>query len=184
MTTKIGLTALEFFNSGAETDGFELVRGEVVAMPPPGDRHGIVCANSVFLLKTYARNVGRGVVMSNDAGIITDKGPDSVRGVDVALFLSPSWAAQGDPAGYTDEPPDVAVEVRSPGQAWGALLAKVGEYLKMGIRLVWVVDPEVRRVTVFTPNSEPQVLAAENDLDGGAVLPGFRCRVADLFEGC
>lgn len=183
MATKTLMTAAEFWNSGPQTDGFELVRGELVPMPPPGDLHGIVCVNVAFALKSYTKQRGHGVVMSNDAGIITEKDPDSVRGVDVALFLHPAWAGQPAPEGYTDQPPDLAVEVRSPNQAWAAIVTKVGEYLRMGVRLVWVVDPKVRRVTVFTTDREPQTFAAENDLDGGDVLPGFRCRVEDFFEG-
>lgn len=177
------MSALEFWNSGPSTDGFELVRGELFPMPPPGDQHGIVCANVVFLLKTYTKQAGRGVVMGNDAGIITEKDPDSVRGVDVALFLAPNWGSGSVPEGYTDQPPELAVEVRSPTQAWGDLAVKVGEYLRMGVRLVWVVDPKARRVTVFTSEHEPLTFAAESELDGGDALPGLRCRSAEFFEG-
>jgi Uma2 family endonuclease len=183
MATKTLMTALDFLQSGPHTDGFELVRGEPTPMPPPGDQHGIVCVNGGYLLKAYTKQLGHGVVMGNDSGIITEKNPDTVRGVDLALFLQPKWGSQGAPEGYTDQPPDLAVEVRSPEQAWSALLAKVGEYLAMGVRIVWIIDPRVRRVTVFTADREPQTFAAENELDGGAILPGFRCRVAELFEG-
>jgi Uma2 family endonuclease len=183
MATKMLMTAVEFSKSGSSTDGFELVRGEIIPMPPPGDRHGIVCANGVFLLKTYTRKLGRGTVMSNDSGIVTAKGPDSVRGVDIALFLNPIWQDQPAPEGYTDQAPDLAVEVRSPHQSWSDIVAKVAEYLRMSVRWVWVVDPQVRRVTLFAPDSAPQTLAAENEIGGGTILPGFKCLVADLFEG-
>ena len=52
----------------------------------------------------------------------------------------------------------------------------------MGVPLVWIIDPSVKRVTVFRPDEAPVTLAAENDIDGGPVLPGFRCRVADFFS--
>lgn len=183
MGTKTFMTAVEFWSSGPATDAFELIRGELVPMPPPGDRHGIVCANGIFLLKSYTRQLGRGVVLGNDAGIITEKEPDSVRGIDISLFLDPPWLGQPAPEGYTDKAPDLAVEVRSPHQPWSDMLAKVGELLRMGTHWVWVVDPGVRRVTLFTPDREPQILAADNDIDGGELLPGFRCRVAEWFEG-
>jgi len=179
MPTKTLMTAAEFEKTGPVTDGCELVRGEIVPMPPPGDRHGRVCVNSSYLLKGYTKAQGRGTVIGNDSGIITRRDPDSVRGVDVAVFMNPNWEA---PAGYTAEPPDLAVEVRSPSQTWTQVLDKVGEYLRMGVRLVWVIDPVRQRVTVFQPDEEPITFAAENDLDGGTVLPGFRCRVAELFE--
>jgi Uma2 family endonuclease len=183
MATKTLMTAATFSNSGPETDGFELVRGELVPMPPPGDKHGIVCVNVSYLLKAFTKQLGHGVVMGNDSGIITEKEPDSVRGVDVALFLYPAWIEGAAPEGYTDQPPDLIVEVRSPSQSWSNVVAKVAEYLKMGVKLVWVVDPKARRLTVFSPDREPETFAAENEWDGGAVLPGFHCKVADLFEG-
>lgn len=179
MPTKMLMTAAEFFNTGPETDGYELVRGELVPMPPPGDRHGIVCVNTGYLLKSYTRSIGRGKVMGNDAGVITRQDPDTVRGVDIALFLKEDWQP---PVGYTTEAPDVAVEVKSPSQSWTEILEKVREYLAMGVRMVWVLDPEWQRLTVFRPDQAPVTYAPENELDGGDVLPGFRCRVAEFFE--
>ncbi len=181
MATKTLMTSTDFWHSGSQTDGFELVRGELIPMPPPGDQHDVVCVNASFMLKTYTKRIGRGVVMSNDSGIITEKDPDSVRGVDVALYLAPSW--QAVPEGYSDLAPDLAVEVRSPSQSWSQVVAKVAEYLKMGVKLVWVIDYKVKRLTVFSPDREPETFAAENEWDGGTVLPGFHCNVAELFEG-
>jgi Uma2 family endonuclease len=62
---------------------------------------------------------------------------------------------------YIDAPPDLAVEVRSEGQAWKNLLAKSNEYLQMGARMEWIVDPVVSRLTVFEPEGEPAIYAAE-----------------------
>lgn len=183
MATKTLMTATEFEQTGAETDGFELVRGELIPMPPPGVKHGVVCGNTIFLLKTYTKQIGRGVVVGNDSGIITEKDPDSVRGVDVALFLNPTWNGNVAVDGYTDQIADLLVEVRSPSQSWSAVVAKVSEYLQMGVKLVWAIDPKVKRLTVFTPDREPETFAAENEWDGGAMLPGLHFRVADLFEG-
>ena len=84
------------------------------------------------------------------------------------VYLTPSWAADEAPDDYMREPPDLAVEVRSTDQPWKQLLEKVTEYLKLGVRLVWVIDPSTLRVHVFRPDEEPQVLAAENDFYGGA----------------
>jgi Uma2 family endonuclease len=181
MSTQVLMTAAEFFRSGRETDGFELVCGELRPMPPPEDRHGEVAANVVFVLKTYVRSLGHGTVVCNDAGILTRRDPDSVRGVDAALFLRPNWQDQPAPEGYTGEPPDLVVEIRSPSEDWPDVLDKVGEYLRMRARLVWVVDPRRQRVTTFSRKEEPTALAPENELDGGDILPGFRCRVAELF---
>jgi Uma2 family endonuclease len=181
MAAKTLMTAAEFAKTGSETDGYELVRGELVPIPPPAKNHGYVSANAVFLLGSHTKKRGKGIVMCNDTGLITRRRPDTVRGVDVMVYVNPKTSGRDIPDGYAKEPPDLAVEIRSPSQSWKELMEKVLEYLNMGVRLVWVVDPKVKRVTVFSQDSEPQTFAAENELDGGDVLPGFRCKVAEFF---
>lgn len=182
MSTRHSLmTADEFANTGPETDGFELVRGEMVPMPPAKGAHGAVCVNVGYLLKVYVKARGAGSVIGNDSGIITERDPDTVRGIDVALFLDPPWTGLA-PNRWLHEPPDLAVEVRSEGQPWKELLTKADEYIQMGSPMVWIIDPSVKRLTVFQPDSEPLTYAAENELDGGTILPGFRCRIIEFFE--
>src|SRR6185436_14676935 len=112
MPAKAWMTAEEFARTGPETDGYELVRGELVPMPPARRRHGEVCVNVAAILKNYKKSRGKGHVVSNDTGIVTETDPDTVRGVDVAYFAKSSkWDKKQDK--YIDEPPDLAVEVRS-----------------------------------------------------------------------
>lgn len=54
-------------------------------------------------------------------------------------------------------------------------------YIEPGVRLVWVIDSDDRKVIVYTPNSLPRVLNEHNELDGGDVLPDFRLRVSEIF---
>ena len=124
MPTKTLMSAAEFARSGAEIDGYELVRGALQSMPPAKGRHGAVCMKVGFLLTIYTQQLGYGVVVSNDSGLLTERNPDTVRGVDVALFLTPSWQGQEVPDAYFEEPPTLAVEVRSSDQSWRELLAK------------------------------------------------------------
>lgn len=63
----------------------ELVKGKIVTMPPPGFRHGEICAQIAFLLKLAIQDTERGRVLSNDSGVVTERGPDSVRGPDVSF---------------------------------------------------------------------------------------------------
>lgn len=180
MPTKTSMTAEEFANTGPETDGFELVRGELVQMPPTRGRHGEVCGSVIYLLKAYKKNRGIGCVLGNDVGVITETDPDTVRGADVLFFLNPSWTGPA-PNRYFDEPPTLAVEVRSEGQPWKDL-TKMDEYLAMGAAMAWIVDPDNERLTVYEPNREPVFYAGASEFDGGDVLPGLRFKVSEVFE--
>jgi Uma2 family endonuclease len=180
MPTKTLMTAAEFANTGSETDGYELVRGKLVLMPPARRLHGKVCGNVVALLWVYKKTRGQGEVFGNDTGIITETDSDTVGGMDAALYLR-ATPEDNCPDRYCDTPPDLAVEVRSEGQQWKELLAKMHEYMQIGARMVWIVDPSVRRLTVFEANREPITYAAENEFDGGDILPGLRFKVAEVF---
>src|SRR5262249_27328554 len=77
--------------------------------------------------------------------------------------------------------PDRAIEILSPGQHWPDFLSKIQFYLLNGVRLVWIVDPATRTVTVEQPGQDARILQAGDVVDGGAVLPGFSVSVDQLF---
>jgi len=159
---------------------FELNRGEVVEMSRPGEVHSVVCANIVWALSNYVRQRRRGRVLSNDPGLILERDPDTVRGPDVVLFdtartydeLHPKWV---------EEVPALAVEVWSPNDRIGKMTRRTALFLKAGIRLVWLVDPEARDVTVHRKGADPYVVEEDQELTGEDVLPDLRVGVADFF---
>jgi len=159
---------------------FELVRGEVIELPPPMKRHGAVCMNTGWLLGGYTRQRGKGYLTGNDSGVILEHDPDTVRGPDVALYEDAQTFAELHPK-YGEIPPRLAVEVLSPNDRADRVQRKVTDYLRNGVDMVWVIDPEARTVTVYRPDKGPRVYEEHEELDGEDVLPGFRCRVADFF---
>lgn len=177
------LTAAEFAARPEPADGSkeELVRGEVVTMPPPGFTHGIVQLNIGYLLKAYLKGnrIGRATV---ESGLVTEQEPDSVRGPDVAYWSYERVPAGESPAVYPDVAADIVAEVLSPGNSRKKLAAKIREYFASGVRLVWVVDPDGMTVTVYTRPGDGTVLWSDATLTAGDVLPGFSCPVASLFE--
>lgn len=175
------VTIAEFERMPDPADGsrLELVRGEVVVMPPPKGKHGICCSRIDRLIGNFADAHKLGWVTTNDTGVVLERGPDTVRGPDVAF-----WSITRQPAipeGYFEIPPDLAVEVLSPDDRRKNVRAKIKEYLFYGVKLVWLVDPETRTVTVYRGSPRGTELDEEDELDGGDVLPGFLCKVADLF---
>lgn len=160
---------------------FELQRGEIVELPPPKKRHGIVCGNIARILGNYAVGVGSGYVTTNDAGYITERNPDSVRGPDVAYWSDTESVTANDPQ-YTESPPVVAVEILSPDDRINRVNQKINEYLNSGVQEVWIIDPASRDVAIHRSGVAPQFLLEQDELDGGTTLPGFRCAVAGFFR--
>ncbi|HET6572487.1 MAG TPA: Uma2 family endonuclease [Fimbriiglobus sp.] len=175
------LTVEEFMKLPDPPDGskMELAKGEVVLMPPPKGRHGVICSRIDRRVGNFVDEHKLGWVTANDAGVVLERGPDTVRGPDVAF-----WSIVRQPTipdAYFEVPPDLAVEVLSPGDSRKAAQAKIKEYVFYGVRLVWLVDPKARTVTVFAGTIQGKTLDESGTLDGGDVLPGFTCKVAELF---
>jgi Uma2 family endonuclease len=75
----------------------------------------------------------------------------------------------------------VAIEVVSPSDDYEALMTKIIDYLRAGVRQVWLVSPTAQTVTIHRSLTEVKVFGMGDEIDGGEVLPGFRCPVAELF---
>jgi len=107
--------------------------------------------------------------------------PRKVRKPDISLIHPERLSAEQLEEGFLTLPPDLAVEVVSPNDLAYEIEEKVREYLEAGVRLVWVVYPPTRTVHIRRGDGTIAVAASTNDLEGEGVVPGFRCRVGDLF---
>jgi len=176
------ITAEEFRRMPEPGDGSkqELVRGEIVTMPPPGFQHGVCQYRVARVLGEYvdAQQLGRITV---ESGVVTHREPDTIRGPDVAFWSAERLPFDQTPEGYPDVAADLAVEIISPNDLHHHVQEKVLEYLGRGVRMVWLVDPETRTVTVYRSRQEVRILQQEDTLSGEDVVPGFGCSVADLF---
>ena len=177
------MTAEEFFLTEEYEDGkYELVKGEIEFMPPPGFRHGEVQTTIAFIIKLFLKSHRLGRIVT-ESGALTERDPDTVRGPDVSFYSAERLPFGVEVIAYHDLPPDLCVEVRSPSDTKVGLRAKAHEYLAGGVKLVWVVDPEDHSVTVYDSKLKSTVLEAEATLTADAVLPGFSCLVSDFFNG-
>lgn len=179
-TTKL-ITAEEFAQMPDPPDGSlqELVNGEIETMPPPKGKHGVCCSRVDRLIGNFVDEAGLGWVTSNDTGFVLARDPDTVRGPDIAFYRKDRVPQVPDD--YFEVPPDLAVEVVSPSDSHSKLQIKVRSYLQRGVRMVWLVDPELRIVTVYRTLNESRTLEEEHTLSGEDVLPGFSVPVSKLF---
>ena len=160
----------------------ELIRGVLVVREPPGFRHGEIMARLASALITYVDAHGIGRVVAGDAGFKLESDPDTVRGSDIA-FVSRERLPQGSPVGFPSFAPDLAIEVLSPGDRAGEMLAKVADWLSAGTRLVWVIDPERRLARIYRQDGSESILGEHDAVDGEDVVPGFSCNVSLILPG-
>lgn len=131
-------------------------------------------------LWTHADLTRAGAVFVGDTGFTLARNPDTVRGPDIA-FIRTERLPQPIPSTFLDFAPDLVVEILSPDDRPGAILAKVGDWLDAGARLVWVVDPERRVARVYRQDGTEDVISGDGALLGEDVLPGFSCTLPTVL---
>ena len=157
----------------------ELVDGALRVYPPPGARHGHTHGAVFALLRAHVTAHGLGETFV-ETGFVLKRDPDVVRAPDVSFLRADRVPVDGLPDGYIDGPPDLAVEVISPSDTLYEVEDKIAQYLAAGTRLAWVVNPRRRTVAVHAPGAPVHVLGGDDTLDGGDVVPGFRCAVREF----
>lgn len=180
--TQKPVTAEELLRTPEDGLRRELVCGEVRTMAPAGYQHGKIAQNLASLLDRYVRENGFGVVLAAETGFKIAGNPDTVRAPDAAFVRRERVEAVGEVEGYWPEAPDLAVEVVSPNDRFAEVEEKVADWLAAGTRMILVVNPRARTVTVRLSEKESRILSEEETLDGGQVLPGWTLSVADVFR--
>ncbi len=157
----------------------ELVRGELRTMSPAGHWHGDVCSVLDRLLSTYVHENKLGKVYVNDTGFVLARKPDTVLAPDLAFVRRGRLPKTRN--GFFVGPPDLAIEVRSPGDSRRSVREKAQEWLAHGTSCVWIVDPRKQMVTIMEPLRDARELAGDDELTGGALVPGFAVSLRTIF---
>jgi Uma2 family endonuclease len=175
------VTANELLTLETAGKSTELVRGRLIVREAPSTYHGRVQGILTVIVGSYVRAHALGAVFGQGTGFQIAFDPDTVRAPDLA-FVDRARVAGIARRGYAALAPDLVAEILSPDDRPGEVLAKVGEWLDAGVRLVWVIDPDRRVATVYRADGSVMTASPDGDIDGEAVLPGFSFRLAELFE--
>jgi Uma2 family endonuclease len=159
----------------------ELVRGVLVVQELPSTRHSLISGRLYRRLSEFADDQGLGVVFPQDAGFKIQTEPDTVRGPDAA-FVARERLDAIPTRGYLSLAPDLVAEVVSPGDSRGEVIEKIGQWLRAGTRLAWVIDPERQQAQVYRADGDVSVLGPRDALDGEDVLPGFSLALDALLD--
>jgi Uma2 family endonuclease len=182
---RLDLTDEQFFEMCQVNSDLHFERtaqGEIIIMPPTGwgtdDRNGEITRQ----LGNWTRQDGRGRFNGSSAGFKLPNGADrSPDGAWVSLErlrqLTPEQRQK-----FLPLCPDFAIELRSPTDNIEDTKAKMEEYLANGLRLGWLIDPPARRVYIYRPGREVEILENPAQVSGDPELPGFVLEMAEIWE--
>jgi Uma2 family endonuclease len=181
MSTTTLVTAEQLLRMPDDGHFYELVSGELKKRASPGFLHGVVLSCLSGLLSGHIREHKLGLAAAGRPGFLLARDPDTVLAPDLAFIRRDRLAANPATDAYWPGAPDLAAEVMSPGDTLREGKDKANAWLAAGVRMVWVANPARRTITVYRSAADVKTLTEDGDLDGQDVLPGFRCRVADIF---
>ncbi len=158
---------------------YEIDEGELVIMSPAGKRHSRLTMRIARILGNFVEAHSLGEVDGGELGVYLHHDPETLRGIDVAFYSNERNKQAGDIEGFPDVPPDLVVEVHLPDER--DMQRKVQQYLAAGVRSVWVIDPRKQTLTQHRPGEQPALIAERDAPVQEPVLPGFECRLVELF---
>jgi Uma2 family endonuclease len=164
----------------------ELSEGRLIVMSPASWIHGDHALWMGWKVAGFVNEHSLGKATAAETGYILFKSPDPqgkdiVRALDVGFVAADRVPDELPDEGYVPFAPDLAIEVVSPNDKPDEIDQKVGEYLKYGTRLVWVLYSKTREVKVHAPGREAKTLRGNDILDGEDVLPGFKLIIREIF---
>ena len=159
----------------------ELVLGQVAEFPLRGEAEGAMLADLSLSLLEHVRSHDLGEVFGPGIGFQLSSNPDTVLAPAVSFVHRERFAGRAAAEEYFAGAPDLAVEVASPATPLAWRVARAGDWLTAGCRMVVLVSLDDHTATVYRPHGEAVVLTEADELDGADVVPGWRLPVRELF---
>jgi Uma2 family endonuclease len=176
MQAKVLLTADEFLALPNEEDRlYDLDEGEMIELTRPGPRHGVIASRLGRRLAESVDDQGLGVVIAHEVAFRLNDG--TVRSPDVAILLGPKVSI---PVSAFSGSPDIAIEVVSPSDYAAQLNRKRKQYFAAGSKEVWIVEPEIHMIQVYSADGSSHGFESPAQLTT-PLIPNLRLDLAAIF---
>ncbi|MBI1765940.1 MAG: Uma2 family endonuclease [Acidobacteria bacterium] len=157
----------------------EWVNGHAEVKEAAGARHSRIGARLTAKLGVYLDEHPIGQIYGPDTTFTIGA---NERIPDAAFVAATHIPPEGDPVGIWTIAPDLAVEIVSPNDTLEKMTERIYEYFAAGVQQVWLVSPQFQTVTIYDSPAKSTILPAGEEVTSHALLPGFCCPVATLFQ--
>lgn len=175
------MTAEELLELPDDGYRYELINGELERMTPPGFPHGRIQARLLTPLGQFVWDHDLGEVFG-EVGVKLTSNPDTVLAADVTFISKQRLEEAGEIAGYWPGPPDLAVEVLSPGDRPFKVKTRISQWFGYGVKQLWVVNPKNCTVMVYRSPTDATTFSGSDYLEAQDILPGFRLSLDRIFS--
>jgi Uma2 family endonuclease len=175
------MTAEELLQLPDDDLRHELINGELITMPVPRLPHSRIEARVGAPLAQFVWDHGLGEVYFGDGGFQLSWNPDTVVGPDISFVSKERLEQAEDVKGYWQGPPDLAVEIYSPGYRPGKVSERFSRLFSAGTKQVWIVHLKHSSVMVYRSESDITTFSGSDYLEAQDMFPGFRISLARIF---
>jgi len=175
------MTAEELLQLPDDDLRHELINGELITTPLPRIPHGRIEARLGARLAQFVWDHDLGEAYIGDSGFQLTWNPDTVVGPDFAFVSKERLKEAGEVTGYWQGPPDLAVEVYTPGYRPGKVSERISRLFNAGTKQVWIVHLKHSTVTVYRSPSDLTTFSGSDYLESPDMFPGFRISLVTIF---
>ena len=156
--------------------------GDLIVMPPTGGETGTRNSDITAQVHNWTKRDGTGAAFDSSTGFKLPNGAD--RSPDAAWVLRTRLAelTPEQKQKFLPLAPDFVIELKSPTDTLEDIQIKMEEYMANGVRLGWLINPETRRVHIYRPGKEVEVLDNPSEISGEPELPGFVLSLREIWE--
>lgn len=156
--------------------------GDLIIMPGTGGLTGRRNSRIIRRLDEWAETNATGVAFDSDTIFCL---PNGAKKIPDASWLSiEKWNSLSEEEKDKIVPfaPDFAIELRSRTDSLKDLQEKMQEYIENGTSLGWLIDPATRKIHIYRPNSDVEILENPSEISGEPLLQGFTLNVQEIWD--
>jgi Uma2 family endonuclease len=178
--SKTKFSLQEFLSMPDSDDRTELVNGEIIAKVSSKYKHASIQGRLLRLMDDWCAKEQCGRVCPEWAVVLKRNEVDWVPVPDLTYVSCDRLSADWEEDAPCPIPPELVVEIISPGQSFGEMMSKASDYLRAGVDRVWVVDNQGLSISVFGNSELPQTIRIDNTISD-SLLPGLAIALTDIF---
>ena len=156
--------------------------GEIAIMAPTSSETGGMNFDLALAFGIWTKKDSSGKAFDSSTGFTLPN--NALRSPDISWIKLDRWNSLPDEKriGFARICPDFVIELRSESDTLQKLQSKMQEYIENGSSLGWLIDPIERRIYVYRPGVDIEIMENPAVVSGEPLLKGFELNLTEIWD--